>query len=80
MEWKGETDEKGINYFLKILLGPDTYHVKARDLPKLPSGQRFSPRSLVPSDPSRPGSWVQTIQNLETEKWSEVTENLPTLD
>merc|ERR1711917_109789 len=29
MEWKGETDEKGINYFLKILLGPDTYHVKA---------------------------------------------------
>merc|ERR1712131_24679 len=29
MEWKGETDEKGINYFLKILLGPNTYLVKA---------------------------------------------------
>ena len=29
---------------------------------------------------SCPGSMVQTIQNLETENWSEVTENLPTLD
>ena len=36
MEWKGETDEKGINYFLKILLGPNTYHVKVRDLQEKP--------------------------------------------
>lgn len=32
MEWKGETDEKGINYFLKILLGSNTYLVKGRVL------------------------------------------------
>ena len=42
MEWKGETDEKGINYFLKILLGSDTYHVKARDLQTWPSGLGLS--------------------------------------
>ena len=42
MEWKGETDEKGINYFLKILLGSDTYHVKARALQTWPSGLGLS--------------------------------------